>query len=525
MVEGSVVKEKTEVCTQTYSNNHRHTMDTLTQEEQELVREFVSIANYTQPPHTAIPYLQAADWNLERAILIYFEGNAAASEQLNENSRRYVGSVVPGAFPGDDSMEQYTRSRGIFHTMRAKLAQYWPLVIDPSPTTGFTALSARSKGVYAFQLILYIPLVILQKTTLIVFLVMAKVFPLMKRLTTRYARQGSRSEPKAVDPSHIARNFIADFNTFYRNDDKLDFLESGYTVALHLAKRDARFLMVYLHSDEHDDTNGFVNGTLLNPLVLDFVNQHNLLVWGGNVLESEAYQVSNAVGASKFPFVGLLSLKSSTQETPEGTTTSTPTLAVVARVQGPVSPEKLLDKFASQVERLEPTLITLRSERQQQDLSRVIREQQDRAYQESLDRDRELAEQRRLEGLERQNKEQWLRWRALQIIPELDPNSKGEYARIAVRLASGERISRRFSKDATLEEIFAYVELYQRGLLDAAAATTTTQVIHKPENFQYAFSFRLVSPMPRAELSPSNTRIQDEPSVWPNGNLIVESTS
>lgn len=513
-------------------------MDTLTSSEQGLVTEFVSITNYPGPPHTAIPYLQASDWNLERAIIMYFESSPEANEQLNSSARRVS---FPGGFPGDESevipQNQRPPSAGrggnviteFFESIKAKISQlgrsstdgYLPISNDSfASTRTFMELSTKNKLVYVLQLLLYIPVYIMHKITLVAFMVLVKLFPIVKRLTGRYFqnRNSARSEPKAVDPAQIARSFINEFNMTYRNDNSIDFYEGGYTSALFVSKRDARFMVVYLHSDHHDDTDSFVRDTLLDDSVVKFFQEHNILVWGGNVIDSEAYQVSNVLSCTKYPFLALLCLKSNTQETPDGPTQGTPTMSVVSRVQGVISPEKLIDKFSSQIERLEPTLVTLRAERQQQALARVVREQQDQAYQTSLARDRAAAEQRRLERELVAKKEQWLNWRATTLKDEVPAENKGEFARVAIRMTDGERVSRRFAKDASIEEIYAFVELYQKGFLGKDVSDA-----EGPEDFVYPFGFRLVSPMPRAELDPaSDTMIKDEPVVWPSGNLFVE---
>lgn len=465
--------------------------------------------------------------------MLYYEMNTAANEHLNDTARR---TAMPGGFPGDDSMDSPTppprssQRRGVVEAVRERLQQwgaqhgqyqYLPLLNNNSTTTGasFLALSTTSKLIYVLQMAMYIPLVVFQRVALVVFVVLARLFPVVKRLTERYSqgRQGSRSEPKGVDPAQVARYFISDMNTYYGNADRIEFFEGGYTSALFIANRNARFIMVYLHSDEHDDTPEFIQNTLLSPLVLDFIKEHNILVWGGNVSNSEAYQVANAAGATKFPFVGLVALQSKTRETPEGTTASSPKLSVVAKSQGLVSPEKLVSKFAEQVDKLEPTLISIRAERQQQELSRVIREQQDSAYQASLQRDRLIAEQRKLEAIAKKKRLQWLQWRASNLLPEVEATAKGQFARVAIRTTTGERISRRFPKDAPLEEIYAFVELYQCGMVDNFSA------VDKPDDFEFHYAFKLISPMPRAELMPSlDAQIKDDPSVWPGGNLIVE---
>ncbi|CCH42284.1 UBX domain-containing protein 2 [Wickerhamomyces ciferrii] len=509
-------------------------MDTLTREEEDTVHQFISITNYPGEPYTAIHYLQETDWELERAIIHYFENTPEANETLNTNARRTTQQPVNTEVPEPDTnMDSSTSSfpLNILESLRRRLdnlrlqGSYIPLSNDDhgASSRGFLSLNSKDKLVYVTQLALYIPVLALYKISAIVLYTITTAFPFVKRITDRYSlnRHSSRSEPKGIDPSHIARNFISDFNNFYPNNNKIDFFEGGYTSALYIAKRDARFLLVYLHSEEHDESEKFINQTLLSEDFINFIDQHNILIWGGNVRESESYQVSNALGVTKYPFLGLLALKTSTTETPEGTTTSAPTLNVVAKVQGFVPTDKLVDKLSSQIERLEPTLVTIRAERQQEELARVIREQQDQAYQTSLQRDRQKQEEKRQKRLLAQNKEQWLKWRLSTLKPEVESSKKNEYARIAIRLSNGERLMRRFDKNLPIEEIYAYVELKEKGLLDGLISGGTN--ISKPEGFVYKFDFNLISPMPRAELSPSlDVLIKDEPVVWPNGNLIVE---
>lgn len=507
-------------------------MDTLTSSEENTVNQFVSITSYPGEPHTAIHYLQEADWDLERAIIHYFESSPEANETLNTNARRTFMSNPEIPDP-EAEMNSASNNRSflfnVINSVKRKIealssgsGNYIPLANGESVNSrGFLSLTSKDKLVYITQLALYVPVLALYKISALALYIITTVFPFIKKITDRYSlnRHSSRSEPKGIDPSHVARNFISDFNNFYLNDNRIDFFEGGYTSALYIAKRDARFLLVYLHSDEHDDTNTFVNETLLHESFIKFLQEHNILIWGGNVRESEAYQVSNALGVSKYPFLGLLSLKTSTTETPEGTTTSAPTLNVIVKVQGLITPDKLIDKLSSQIERLEPTLVTIRAERQQEELSRVIREQQDQAYQASLQRDRQRQEERRQQRILEQNKEQWLKWRASTLRPEVDASEKGEYSRIAIRLSNGERVLRRFAKDVTVEEIYAFVELSEKGALDPPRGN-----VSRPENFTYPYAFTLISPMPRVELAPSSDiLIRDEPAIWPSGNLIVES--
>jgi hypothetical protein len=66
--------------------------------------------------------------------------------------------------------------------------------------------------------------------------------------------------------------------------------------ALELAKRELRFLVVYLHSEQHDDTDEFCKNMLCASEFRRVLADHRVLVWGGNIKEEEAFKgISNDV--------------------------------------------------------------------------------------------------------------------------------------------------------------------------------------------------------------------------------------
>lgn len=48
--------------------------------------------------------------------------------------------------------------------------------------------------------------------------------------------------------------------------------------------------MVYLHSDEHDATDKFCKETLADSELLSYLVVNEMIVWGGNVKETEGFQ-------------------------------------------------------------------------------------------------------------------------------------------------------------------------------------------------------------------------------------------
>lgn len=281
-----------------------------------------------------------------------------------------------------------------------------------------------------------------------------------------------------------------------------------------------------LLSPEHDDTSSFVRETLLSQEVLSYINDpHNkILLWAGNVQDSEAYQVSNALNCSKFPFAALV------VHTPQDSTTS---MSTIARITGSQPTSAFVSKLRTAVGQHSQTLETVRATRSEQQASRNIREEQNSAYERSLTQDRERARQRReaetarkkaeeeekakleVERKQAQKIEQWRRWRAQSLPPEPSPDTKTA-SRISIRLTSGERVIRRFAEDAEIEELYAFVEC--RDLLISGEIISSAQ---EPANHEHKYNFRLVSPMPRTVYD-----IGDGGSVGSkvgrSANLIVE---
>ena len=333
-----------------------------------------------------------------------------------------------------------------------------------------------------------------------------------------------RTGRRPLSPRDTAARFQREFEEDY-GAHALDFFDGGYATAYDTAKRDLKFLLVVLLSPEHDDTSSWVKDTLLADEVSGYLNsRQDIILWAGNVQDSEAYQVANALNCSKFPFAALIA--NTTQD-------SSTTMSTIARIVGLQSPSAFIAQLRKAVDQHAPHLYRVRNQRDEQQVSRNIREEQNSAYERSLAQDRERARQRReaeelqarserearakaeAEEREAQKVDQWRRWRAKNIPSEPGPDTK-EVSRVSIRLPSGERIVRKFKASASLEELYAFVECHD--ILSVDGPIDASQ----PESYQHTFKFRLVSPMPRAVYNIEQGGTIGE-TVGRSGNLIVES--
>lgn len=329
-------------------------------------------------------------------------------------------------------------------------------------------------------------------------------------------------------PRDTAARFKREFEEQY-GEHSLPFLDGGHAQAIDAAKADLKFLLIVLMSPEHDDTESFTRETLLSPEVVSFINDpaNNMILWGGNVLDSEAYQVSLEYSCTKFPFSALICL------TPkEGSTR----MGIVKRLTGPMTPASYLADIQTAINKYAPDLDGVRAERAAQQVARNLRTEQDSAYERSLAKDRERARQKREAEAEaaaaekkaredaeaaellEQKRQQWRRWRTATIRPEPDASAK-DSVRLALNMpeSSGAgRVVRKFDRQATLEELYAFVECYDL-LQDAPDA----EKVSRPDDYEHKYGFHIASIMPRESLEPSEDTTVAE-KMGRGGNLIVE---
>lgn len=479
------------------------------------------IAVTSQEPSEAIPLLRRSQWNVQIAISKFFDGEGP--DPVEEARAALNNPPPPRPIRQTRNLMSDDLSTQLSPAARAS---------EPAPRI---VTQSEDHSVYRppFLLaLLFTPFNIIYRLLCTSFRLFSSLFPFLPRLlntTANPALQGARGHNygrRPLGPQDTAARFIREFEEEY-GSNAVGFLENGYNMALEKAHRDLKFLLVVLLSSEHDDTNAWVRDTLLSREVVEFIKdpQNEVIVWGGNVQDSEAYQVSNSLRCTKFPFAAVI------VHTPNVSSTA---MSVVCRISGTTSPSEFVEKLRAAISQNKEALERIRASRADQQASRTIREQQDSAYERSLAIDRERARQRReaeaarqraeQEAAERQAAEekrlhdiaQWKKWRAASIQDEPGPEVK-DAIRISIRLPSGERVIRKFAPEADIEELYAFVECQE--VLQAAQGKPSG--VEKPAGFEHQYEFRLVSPMPRTVYEvEAGGSIRDK--IGRGGNLLVE---
>ncbi|KAI1203553.1 UBX domain-containing protein [Nemania serpens] len=501
----------------------------LSAEQQAALEQYTQVT--AQEAKQAVALLDRSQWNVQIAIAKFFDGEGpdlVAEAVAAQNLQHQRHENLQESLEASSSLGPYGRPR----PPRGEKPDPAPRIVPQATTTRRTPfLLAVIFAPFNFG---YRAVSALFRTFIYIFAFLPpSVRPraLTTSITTGF--RGNKGRRMLMPPDTAAR-FRREFEEEY-GPNALPFYDGGFAQALDLAKRDLKFLFIVLVSPEHDDTESFTRETLLAPEVVDFINDpaNNIILWGGNVLDSEAYQVATEYNCTKFPFSCLVCL------TPkEGSTR----MSIVKRLAGPLPPATYLAEIQTAINKYAPDLAGVRAERTAQQVARNLRTEQDDAYERSLARDRERARQRKeaeaaAERRERQ-RQQWRRWRATTIAPEPDAGAAAkDVVRLALMMPAAGRIVRRFAADTTVEELYAFVECYdilttnpelngedaeKRNDDDGDEDEDDVDLpAEKPDDYVHEYTFRIASPIPRVVYAPDETAtLRDR--IGRSGNLIVE---
>lgn len=291
--------------------------------------------------------------------------------------------------------------------------------------------------------------------------------------------------------------------------EALPVYKDGYAQAYDAAKRDSRFLLVLLTSPRHPAVHSFV-AVLESLEVQHFLQDPDLVLWAGDVLEPEAYQVSVELGCTSLPGAVLIGEVNNS-------------MSILAHLP---STSAFASTAKTVVQQHRAGLVKLRQERGSQQATRTLRQEQNSAYERSLAQDRAKAQlkreaEARSEAAEletqqaekyRQYRDQWRRWRAERLVAEPD-QSVLDKCRISFRLASGERIVRSFPSNASVEELYAFVDCLGYAQDPGSPAP--------PKDYVHSYDFSLVAPMPRVLHAPDKEGVISS-IIGKSGSLVVE---
>eukprot|EP00002_Diphylleia_rotans_P040225 TRINITY_DN9492_c0_g1_i1.p1 TRINITY_DN9492_c0_g1~~TRINITY_DN9492_c0_g1_i1.p1 ORF type:complete len:276 (+),score=69.30 TRINITY_DN9492_c0_g1_i1:58-885(+) len=205
------------------------------------------------------------------------------------------------------------------------------------------------------------------------------------------------------------------------------FFSGNFKQAQDQAKRDFKFLLVYLHSSQHANTDQFCRDVLATERVANFFDE-NFICWGGDIRHTEAYQVSNHLQVTTFPYIAVMSDHFQPN--------------LVESIEGPATPDNLIQTLTTILQEKGSIFVALRHEQEGLEADRRLREEQEALYQESLRYDEEQEELRRAEERRKLEYEQMIEEKRRNMPAE--PAAGHNTTSIVFRLPDGRRINRKF---------------------------------------------------------------------------------
>lgn len=589
-------------------------MDSLTSEEQNVLDQFREITNYDKETESTkvLRLLTVCNWNLETAIARYFDNDFPQlfDEIPSQSPLQPTSSIITDTttnnfehninFTNNTNFDSITNNNNIFNTQipippppppplntnrndfmlpypedlfRAKLHRAFPISNKWKFQAGLlnsSKVNSNNSKLSKLLTPIVFLLMIMPKFLLLVGYGLNKLFGnfapnLFRILGLRQEEDDFPAYPIHTSPEEISNYDIIEYiNKISNNDNKdLPIFKGEFNKAFDEARDNLKWFCIILFNSESASTSKkLIDSFLTNQLFIDFINKNDIVLYVGDVSYPEAFEVSQTYSAFGLPYLSLIANVS-----PTGLTH--PEFSFVCKYNKFISSSKsnsngssnelitskLCRKLTRIVSKYEPQLIVQRYDKQEAQCSRLIREQQDSAYQESLlkDMEKEKEKQRIIEEenlkIEKEKEEELKVEIALQkhkeyIINYINNNynencenlKKGQFTTIQFRTNNGQRFIKKFSQTATAYDIFMFVASKQliKEYIEDGEFGTEDDLLDYFKKYQFKFnnnndkdvginfSFDLISPMPRLKIEPNNTELCKIKEIWPNGSLLIE---
>lgn len=318
-----------------------------------------------------------------------------------------------------------------------------------------------------------------------------------------------------------SRAFQQDLKVRY-NISSMPLLFSGtFQQAINASKRELKPLFVYLHSNEHQDTDSFVTRVFNDPEFCSLIDL-NFISWAASVNSIQGYAVCQTLKASSFPYLSVI-LRDESGKT-----------HVLCQIQGTENHthKEIQEKITQAKDQASAQLTFVRREREERLLNQRLRNEQDAAFRESLLNDQRKERKRRekldtekriqqelereieSKKIEKQTKRQRLR-KMSESIPDEPSKEMENIVNIRVRHPNGSNFNRRFNRSDFIRHIYMFVvgEMAQQKLQriqekkqgnnDASPITSSSESEDDIENFL------LCTNMPRQEFKDEEIAIGD----------------
>lgn len=553
-------------------------MSNLSSVEEQKLAQFKEVTNFNENTEKdkVLRLLRVCNWNLDQACVRYFDNDFPTlldEETPNDVTHQATPAFLPPGNIDSEITSRGTRSRGSpFPIDQMQLDRHLLEMIPNLPRAMTISnkwklnlgilhpqLNAENEGFSILTPIVFILMVIPK-------LLWALGWGLDRLLGSSFPnffhflgyRDGPGDFPSK--PTYKTKEEISEYNIkgyidrILGETSDLHTFRGEFNEAFNKARNSLKWMMCILIDSKSEVSTKFIK-TYLNDLhFLEMLKKHDVILYIGDVQYAEPHEVGSTYRAYCIPYLSIIGNVSSSDVT-------APSMSIAFRCQSfgkalkqtPEGRRKLLRRISRVFDRYEPQLVAQRADKEEAQFSRILREQQDSAYQESLLKDEKkrvekerklkekqqrMEESRKLEELKKHKAEQRKALLLNYIKDKYTRDAKawetGSYTRIQIRDDKGNRNVWKFNEQDTTYDLFMFVESY-RYLFQLAKDTgkseeETIDIIKKKDvteidisDYQVSFAFDLISPLDRLRLTPDKHELLSTCTcLWPNGSLLVE---
>lgn len=251
-------------------------------------------------------------------------------------------------------------------------------------------------------------------------------------------------------------------------------------------------LLLYLHSPLHADGTKFIRDYLCHSQLLQLLNYNSssVVCFGASIHTADGQMIRDMMGVTSFPFMALLNVKSSARSSNGSSVNngnSNVTMELLLRMEGPklltIPPTQITVYLNTTITRHAELLAVEEARRLQREEEQLLREEQNREFQETLLADqmreierREAAEREQRAREEMEEAERMKRAKEESRLEDAKSRVEGAgveppvgakgIASLRFTLPNGKRVDRRFNATDRVETIRAYliVHFHEQGI-------------------------------------------------------------
>lgn len=503
-------------------------MDDLTQPQQQLLTEFALITGVelddAEISQKAILLLSNHNYDLNNAVLAFFDHGLDAVEPVPSPPEEAFASGVdrngaPDRFGSLVHRNLQDEFASDFHLPRLpkapRIANNWQFELGIHLSHSVSEKTAENRPKRSPFL-------------WIIFLIIPKAFSFLFSFLRFLLGSSSlyREPPRAFDYDKYDETH--DLRQDLDKTDSFNLHTKNFNACHETSQKDYDFLFIVLVDDQ---SVGFAKQLLQSEQFSSYFHRENgtfkeTQLYFGNVDRSpEAFEVAAAYKFRRCPYVMLIGNVSNNP----GVMSS---MSVMYKSNLFYEDDALVTKVLRNLHKCltsyGPQLVTKRYDKQEIELSRLIKEQQDEAYLESLNQDKVKKEEKERKIKEDQLQREFQETRNGMLThlietkwfeTQLEEAAPLELVRVSIKLPDGKRIIHKFLKSMPVSAVYLYVDTL---LFVPAEECCAVELSVEEYCNKFEFGFELFKPFPRVVLPSSAESIEHFGELKSGDNILVE---